>query len=113
MAKINCRYTIPYCEYNGRHEPLHHSEYWFCDSNDECDIGKYEKPWRRSGEVPVANPICRYCAHYHGEFEKVVKSYEYGEAEGVLKIGRTQYDEYEIEFLKIDGRILIGKENEP
>ena len=99
MAKIKCRYTIPYCEYHQRHKQLTHSEYWFCDGDDECDIRQYTKP----KDAKAINPKCIYCEYVDGEFEKEVKSYEYHN--GDLKIGRKKYNSFDILYLEIDGRI--------
>ena len=106
MAKIKCRYDIPFCEYHQRHKQLRHSEYWWCDTDDECDALAYTKP----ANADVINPTCIYCEYVHGEFEKDCKSYEY--EDGALKIGRKVYRDFDISYLEIDGRVLKDTEGE-
>lgn len=102
MTRIKCKYAIPYCEYHQRHERKRHSEYWWCDTDDECDVCAYTKP---EGST-CFNPTCIYCEDVCGEFEKEVKSYEYHD--GDLKIGRKVYYAHDITYLEIDGRVLVG-----
>ena len=104
MAKIKCRATIPYCEFD-RHKRLFHDAYWFCDSDDGCDIGRYTRPTN----ARECNPICIYCEDKHEEFEKNVNSYEY---DGDLKIGKKTYRACEIDYLEIDGRVLVEEGTE-
>ena len=121
MTEIKCRYETPYCTvydqyfpgpiylnhdygYIGDNGRLHHDEFWFCDSNKHCPISHYTRP----NDAPklYINPTCVYCSHKYGEFAKYVKNYSY-DSEG-LTIGRDFYALCEIEYLEIDGRILIG-----
>lgn len=105
MAKIKCRYVVPYC---GRsNERLHHDEYWWCDSNDHCEIGEYTKP----SSSDVVNPTCVWCKDVYGEFENTFDEYEY--LDGDLHISFEQYPipdyaDNEIIYLEIDGRVLKG-----
>ena len=105
MTKIKCRWIKPYCAYNYGYTRIHHDEYWDCDSSDRCYEGKYTEP----ENAKVINPRCIYCKYDKGEFEKTVKrySYEYGE----LKVAGETYTENEIEYLEIDGRVLIEQKN--
>lgn len=103
MAHIKCRYSIPYCEYHNRHSRLEHDEYWWCDSNVNCDIGKYDGD--TNGDL--VNPTCLYCDHEHGEFEKTVKRYSY--EDGRVTVGNKRFLESEIKYLEIDGRLLINE----
>lgn len=103
MAHIKCRCSIPYCTYHGHHTRQIHNEYWQCDSSDECVTGKYSKP----EGATVINPRCEYCAMEYGEFEKDVKQYEY--INGTLKVGQKIFYPHDIEYLEIDGRILVGE----
>ena len=100
MARIKCRYTIPYCEYNGRHEQQFHNEYWFCDSNDGCDIGQYTE----SEDPDALNPTCVFRKNRYGEFELDVDSYIY---DGDLTINEVEFREWDILYLEIDGRVLV------
>ena len=112
MTHIKCRYSIPYCMYHGRYsaERVYHDEFWDCDSNLQCEHSKYTKP----DEIPthngyeLANPRCVFCKYRSGEFEKSVKRYEY--CDGTLKIGNDIYYEHDIDYLEIDGRLLVGEE---
>ena len=106
MAHIKCRYMIPYCRYDGENKRLQHSIYDWCDTKMCCE--KYTRP-QNAGML--VNPQCIYCDYVSGEFEKTVKRYEYSNDEyhaiSTLKIGNEVYDELEIEYLEIDGRVLI------
>ena len=101
MTNIKCRWSKPYCSYHNQHTRLKHSEYWWCDDNSQCFEGKYCKPH----DAKVINPQCVYCGYDTGEFEKTVKRYEY--ADGNLTIVGKTYLESEIDYLEIDGRILV------
>lgn len=104
MTTIKCRYSIPYCSYHGRHQKLSHSEYWWCDDNSECFIGEYLPPQ----DAEVVNPQCIYCGYDVGEFEKTVKRYEY--INGSLTVAGKTYFQNEIDYLEIDGRVLVACE---
>lgn len=109
MARIKCRYTFPYCAYNGRYdrERVYHDNLWWCDEDEVGCVGRYTKP--SVVDPPnLANPQCKYCEYDHGEFEKTVKNYEY--TGGTLMIGKTIYTKHEIDYLEIDGRVLVGDE---
>ena len=107
MAHIKCRYTIPYCDYD-LHVALHHDDYWFCDDHDDARcVGEYTRP--SSAMDNVINPRCKYCNYYPGEFEKTVKQYVYT-TDGDLRIGNKRFNQSEIEYLEIDGRILVDEE---
>lgn len=105
MANIKCRYRIPYCEYHNEHERLFHNEFWWCDHNDWCAIGKYSK----HPQDAIVNGQCIYCQYENGEFEKTVKNYEY--INGELKIGNKKYTYHDIIYLEIDGRVLIEEDS--
>lgn len=104
MTHIKCRYSYPCCTYRGEKIRLVHNEYWFCDESGQCPDGCcYTEPKHKE----VLNPICIYCEHVCGEFEKYVKSYEY--EDGILKVFGKKYFAEEIEYLEIDERILIDR----
>ena len=128
MANIKCRYntyhckqTIPYGDSGERNACLNA----YCFSGDEEETGycdeyepdrKYINPLARGASVPCLHLM----SEYH-EFDKNVKSYE-------LDIqDRNRFDEPslselsfrgtrilvdDMEYLEIDGRILIGADNE-
>lgn len=113
MTRIKCRYSIPYCYclFPGQSEErVYHSKAWWCDSNEECPYGKYEKP--KDPNPMYVNPICVHCKCESGEFEKVVESYEYFEGGDLIIEGET-YEAYDIGYLEIDGRVLVGEETAP
>ncbi len=116
MAHIKCRYTFPYCTSLGIGNDIKvtHDMMWACDSDDGCPKGrKYTRPKggkdkERVNWYDVVNPLCEYCEYKSGEFEKTVKQYEY--FDGRLKVGNKVFEENEIDFLEIDGRVLIDEE---
>ena len=102
MTTIKCRYSKPCCYYESPVRYVTHSEYWFCDDGSECPIDHYTRP---ENSRNIVNPTCSYCGWYHGEFETTVKRYSY--IDGELKVKGQTYMENEIEYLEIDGRILV------
>lgn len=102
MTDIKCRYTVPYCYYGYSPVRLHHDVFWNCDSEYEC-IGEYHP----SSGTKVINPQCTHCIYISGEFEKTVKRYEY--EDGILTVAGKKYSEDEIDYLEIDGRVLIDE----
>lgn len=103
MTSIKCRYRIPHCLYNNRNKRLYHNECWWCDDEYGCDIGEYKRP--DECDPCLVNPTCAHCAFLNGEFETTVKRYSY--ESGDLKVGNKTYYENEIEYLEIDGRVLV------
>ena len=116
MAHIKCRYTFPYCTSwgIGGEVKVTHGATWSCDSDDRCPEGRrYTRPQGAKDKERVnwydcVNPVCVYCTYKSGEFEKNVKQYEY--FDGRLKVGNKVFEENEIDFLEIDGRVLIDEE---
>lgn len=106
MTDIKCRYTIPYCSYLEKYTRLYHNEFWWCDDNSNCQENHYTMP--KNSEV--INEQCVYCEYRSGEFEKCVKRYEY--ANGVLTVAGKNYYANEIDYLEIDGRVLINEQAE-
>lgn len=105
MAHIKCRYNEIYC-----------NNYLYCMNagarlcNAEkcsCESGEYSCQ-RIAGEEVF---MCEYAYPDIVEFEKTVKDYEYSNAENLLKIGKRFYPY--IEYLEIDGRVLIDETVEP
>lgn len=125
MTEIKCRYSIPYCYYYGKwsKERVYHDEFWWCDDNRRCHIGKYEKPpgsdkpheyidenGKRIATLGIINPTCIHCRREKGEFSTTVKRYSW--ENGTLTIGKRVLDESEVDYLEVDGRVLIGKPEE-
>ena len=106
MTNIKCSYSMPYCMFNNTR--VYHGEYWWCDTNDGCETGDYERP--DGAPLNLANPICKYCEVLRGEFEKNVKRYEY--KNGCLLISGMKLFEDDIDYLEIDGRVLVAKGHE-
>lgn len=110
MAKIKCRYSIPYCDNALRFQDddydhddeLHFDEFVWCDPFGGCEY--YQRP--EDADEELFNPLCKYCKFREGEFEKTVKNYKY--YDGTLTIAGREYTSYEIDYLEIDGRVLVG-----
>lgn len=102
MAHIKCRYTVPYCEAQGKE--LERCYNWMCDNAAECECGAY-MPDDADVKRGIANPFCAHLKHNYAEFEKTVKAYEYDEC--FLSIRGLLLDVDFIEYLEIDGRVLI------
>lgn len=97
MAHIKCKYQIPYC---GTKDRLNYFQKP-CDPNVgytyPCDTAYYDMSYG-----------CEHRIFVDAEFEKDAKNYEVvlEEVDPVLKVGRNYYSD--ITYLEIDGRILIG-----
>lgn len=110
MAHIKCRYTLPFCT-NFNDIRVRHSDFWFCDAiSDECPHQKlYERP--KNADPMIGNIQCVYCKYKSGEFEKTVKKYEY--FDGDLTVAGDTFCANEIDYLEIDGRILVEQVGNP
>ena len=109
MAHIKLKYTLPFCTEYYPNIRLRHNEYWFCDESGCCPDGRtYKRPeMPEKGNTIIVNPICAHCESKSGEFEKTVKRYEY--FDGVLKVAADTFEEHEIDYLEIDGRVLVDR----
>lgn len=108
MTKIKCRYKKACCcHYNPGYRKNRDDidEYWFCDSDDLCEGYK-----PRSGDISI-NPICKEAYWDYREFEKNVASYSF-EMQNGLTIRGKFIDTDVIEYLEIDGRIIIDEQGE-
>lgn len=109
MTSIKCRYRERICGHPERKtEVVYTDEWWFCDSNDGCEIGGYEPNARER----VTNPTCRYSQFIDREFEKQVKEYNYTKGDAlIIPMGKGKGNEIihsgRMEYLEIDGRVLI------
>ena len=111
MAHIKCRYRKPICTYSG-------AEYM--NPNDGLDCNdKYSGCQHYCEPVDFFNGICvkddtddSVCVHYsveYNEFEKNYKEYVF-DGSG-LSLGRRGFIPHVyIDYLEIDGRILINEE---
>lgn len=101
MAHIKCRYEKGYC---GAAQRLNYFRKP-CDpetgETDVCAGAEYSyDSWN--------NVVCECMYYALAEFEKTTKDYDIslGEYNPVLRIGKKHYSE--ILYLEIDGRVLIG-----
>lgn len=101
MAHIKCRYHTTHCMRDG-YRRIDHDERWFCDSDECCE--NYIRPY----DAKVSNPECVNCYYRNGEFEKTIKRYEYDEDGGLILSKGEYYNPLDIDYLEIDGRILVG-----
>lgn len=108
MAHIKCRYTKLMCSYEHAVEmgDEYECERWSC-----CD--DYQKPERRVSDdgYILAEDACSHSYTIDIEFEKAYKEYEYDASDG-LSLGRRKrfIPSGNIEYLEIDGRVLIEEE---
>lgn len=106
MSRIKCRYYYFYCSLANiipRYD---------CESDNGCECGFYEDNSRREfcngKSVYVYDELCKHLTIKYAEFEKTVKRYEYND--GDLRIGKHIYLKSDIEYLEIDGRVLVKEE---
>lgn len=105
MAQIKCRFSMPFCELGL--QTIQHDEYWFCDEPGDYPFCEYKRPLDAGNCV---NPTCDHLKYLSGEFEKTVKRYEYTE-NGDLRTCRRVYYAHDIEYLEIDGMVLVEPED--
>lgn len=103
MAHIKCRYTTYHCPYG--------EVYGNCFDKFDSDCDHFIS----DPKSKVINPKCEHILVSNMEFEKTVRTYEVEisrayDKNGYLEIGRTVIDESDIDYLEIDGRVLIDKE---
>lgn len=67
-----------------------------------CKETEFIKP-----QSEVVNPPCCYCDTDYREFEKTVKRYDL--SDGSLTIGRRVIDTDNVDYLEIDGRVIIDE----
>lgn len=100
MAHIKCRFEKPVCALGA------YVLEFPCEGDDLCE--------HYVASIPdMIGSRCNNCFAKKREFEKTVKKYEYECDEndiGWLFIGNRQIDLGNIEYLEIDGRILINEE---
>ena len=107
MAHIKCRYFEHKCGH-WRHKHSEYTDQCFYDGKAFCGDCK-------TGER-IVNDACVYIISDRREFEKDVKSYELCmdgeriiEQDGFLAFRGRNIDLDCVEYLEIDGRVLIGK----
>ena len=102
MAHIKCRYFEWICNHPHRmtaYRKCRNPEYGY-----DCDefIGS-----SKQGDMLVIYHECRHAIKNYTQFEGDYKRYEYDDYIG-LRISRRQVDRDNIEYLEIDGAVLIG-----
>lgn len=112
MAHIKCRYSIPYCTIWGccDYTRLEWDDRNHCFDKDECwcdgGVSHYERP--RNADPNNLFPLCDHVQYQNGEFEKTVRRYEYTPESGLYFSEKEYYNASDIDYLEIDGRILVG-----
>ena len=101
MARIKCRYNNPYCLLDRETVMLRNFD---CDTTFYC--AGYERP--ENAPPNLVNPTCKYFDMRHGEFEENTAYYSY--EDGMLKTRKRRLYDDDIEYLEIDGRVLIDEE---
>ena len=104
MAHIKCRYFEWRCNHPHRmtaSEVCHFPEY-----GDGCEgfIDGF-----RQEDTFVIFSVCRHAARSYTQFEGDYKRYEWDDYAG-LRISRRWVNPENIEFLEIDGNVLVGGE---
>lgn len=98
---IKCRYGVSVCRLDVKRR---------YEDGDKCYCKK-RTTLRYVRKYPnVANPSCDFAGVDWREFEKTVKSYEWGE--GWLRLRGKEIYAGDISYLEIDGRILIDEGDE-
>ena len=114
MAHIKCRYSVPHCLRNCGEVIDHFTPFGFCDGIEPCPFpnSHYTRPINAKSNC--INPKCQDLRWCDKEFEKTVKRYEWSEhleIGGWLTVCGMKISEYDIEYLEIDGRVLIEEGN--
>ena len=119
MAHIVCKYDLPGCRWLGLHPVMtYYNEWCGKDMRGNCNeyqpTGKYTKRVPINGEdreFELTDEKCRHFVWRHHEIETTVKNYEYSEnvnENAGLKIKGKFIDLDFIDYLEIDGKVLIG-----
>lgn len=106
MAHIKCRYFKWRCNYI---YAMDIGRICKCpEYGDECYNDAFEDRWWDSNkEMHIISNVCRHAIKDPCEFEAEYKKYEY--EDGVLHVPHRNIDADRIEYLEIDGRIVIGE----
>lgn len=105
MAHIKCRYGEIRCGY-GSYELMG------CLCKDPQTGGaceRFEDKWSE-GERTIISDFCRFAEKTTAEFEGDYKKYHY-DYYGIT-VGRKSIDAEDIEYLEIDGRVLVDESEE-
>lgn len=112
MARIKCRYRKYDCEL--RRCGCDTEFYETCFDVDETKRYGDCKHCEPTPNSEVINPPCCHISKTDCEFEKNFNTYEmsyskeYYGLTGFLRVGKTYIDIDNIDYLEIDGRVLIG-----
>lgn len=104
MAHIKCRYFEWRC--NHPHRMTASEVCHFPEDGGGCN-GFIDG--LRQGDTFVIFSVCRHAAKSYTQFEGDYKRYEYDDYAG-LRISRRWVNQENIEFLEIDGKVLVGDE---
>lgn len=109
MAHIKCRYFEWRC--NHPHRMTANTICHFPEDGDGCRefIGGLRQEGAENAFV-IFN-VCRHAARSYTQFEGDYKRYEYDDYAG-LRISRRWVNPENIEFLEIDGKVLVGDEQQ-
>lgn len=99
MTEIKCRYSTIGCIITNEA-----AYYELCDGGSGCE--DYKRP--KDARPIVFNPPCANLTIKKGEFATTVKRYSW--EDDTLIVGKRVLDKNDIDYLEIDGRVLIGKE---
>ena len=102
MAHIKCRYFEWTCNH-----PHRMTAYIICHSPEYGDGCEWFTDSSKQGDVLVVYHECRHALKNYTQFEGDYKRYEYDDYAG-LRISRRHIIRVNIEYLEIDGSVLIG-----
>ena len=115
MAIIKCKYRVPRCQNlvkRGRN--CNHYSFEFHEASPDCvecgQTGRTRKYTDDEGTLHIDICDCIYLWFASVQFEKEVKSYELDEE--YFTYGRNELEVEQIDYLNIDGKVLIDKESE-
>lgn len=106
VAHIKCRYSISKCDNvmsNMFCDEINYDSGCF-DKFDHHECGYFDD----DPEDKAVNNRCKHIKWLNCEFEKTVRHYEYSEEYETFSIKGTAIDTNNIDYLEIDGRVLIG-----
>ena len=106
MAHIKCRYFEWLCN-----NPNRMTASIICRFPEDGDGCRDFIGGLRQEDVFVVYSVCRHALKSYTQFEGDYKRYEYDDYAG-LRISRRWVNQENIEFLEIDGKVLVGDEQQ-
>ena len=104
MTHIKCRYFRWICS-----NPQRMTHYRICGFPEDGDGCSEFIGGLRQGDVLVIFNVCRHALKSYSQFEGDYKRYKYDDIAG-LHIASRHIDLERIEYLEIDGKVLVGGE---